>query len=38
MRAIKDNKQALLKASGLANKALTFLNGLQPEHVKKIAA
>ena len=37
MRAIKDNKQALLKASGLANKALMFLNGLQPEQVKKVA-
>jgi antirestriction protein ArdC len=32
MRAIKDNKQSLIKASGLANKALTFMNEKQPIH------
>lgn len=39
MRAIKENKNALMKASGLAGKALTYLNELQPktEGLKAVA-
>ena len=37
MRAIKDNKQSLMKASGLANKSLTFMNDKQPQDIKAVA-